>query len=198
MEKIAIIGMGYVGLPLALLAERKGYQVVGIDIDAEKITTLEQKKPPFFELSLEEHLQTAQNISFTTDFATLAEASTVVICVPTPVHNNHTPNLQPVISATEGVARYLKKGQLVILESTVNPGVSETIVLPILETSGLKAGEDFYLAHCPERINPGDPKWNVENINRVVGSLEAIGLEKASAFYESILTRLLQWPAVNY
>lgn len=119
----------------------------------------------------------------------MSTADIVIICVPTPVYENHMPNLKPVIGATEGIAPYLKKGHLVILESTVNPGVSESIVLPILEEkSGLKGGVDFYLAHCPERINPGDKKWNVENINRVVGSFENVGLGMAAAFYESILT----------
>lgn len=189
MEKIAVIGLGYVGLPLALLAERKGFSVIGIDIDDKKINLLNSKTPPFLEENLEHYLQTATNITFTSDFSKVADASIVVICVPTPVYENHMPNLEPVIGATKGIAPYLKKGQLVILESTVNPGVSESAVLPILEEeSGLKGGQDFYLAHCPERINPGDKKWNVENINRVVGSLEGVGLEKASAFYEAILT----------
>ncbi|HCC05470.1 TPA: UDP-N-acetyl-D-glucosamine dehydrogenase [Patescibacteria group bacterium] len=150
---------------------------------------LKTNKPPFLEENLEKHLQDATKITFTTDFSTVSTADIVIICVPTPVYENHMPNLKPVIGATEGIAPYLKKGHLVILESTVNPGVSESIVLPILEEkSGLKGGVDFYLAHCPERINPGDKKWNVENINRVVGSFENVGLGMAAAFYESILT----------
>ncbi|MBP9750011.1 MAG: nucleotide sugar dehydrogenase [Candidatus Pacebacteria bacterium] len=187
-EKIAVIGLGYVGLPLALLAERKGYSVVGIDVDANKVTLLKNKKSPFLEEKLEEYLAHAEHISFSSDFSDLRGASLVIICVPTPVHHNHMPDLTPVIGATEGVATHLEKGQMVILESTVNPGVSEEVVLPILEKSGLKGGVDFHLAHCPERINPGDARWNVENINRVVGSLDAEGLAKASAFYRNIIT----------
>jgi UDP-N-acetyl-D-glucosamine dehydrogenase len=188
MKKLAVVGMGYVGLPLALLAERKGYEVVGIDIDTSKITSLNDRKAPFHELNLPEYLQNAKNITFSDQFNVLESIDIVAICVPTPVHADHTPNLQPVIGATEAVAKRLQKGQLVILESTVNPGVSETVVLPILEKNGLKGGVDFYLSHCPERINPGDPKWNVENINRVVGSLDSVGLDKTAEFYESILT----------
>jgi len=105
------------------------------------------------------------------------------------VYENHLPNLEPVKKACEHIAKFLQKGQLVILESTVNPGVSESIVLPILEKgSGLQGGVDFYLAHCPERINPGDKKWNVANINRVVGSLEEKGLKMAVDFYRSIIS----------
>ncbi len=187
-QKIAVVGLGYVGLPLALLAQKKGYSVVGIDVDEVKIQLLQNRQSPFHdELIAKDLLTTA--IDFTTDFSCLVGLETVIICVPTPVYDDRMPNLDIVKSATQNVAKYLQKGQLVILESTVNPEVSETIVLPILEEiSGLKGGEDFYLAHAPERINPGDPKWNVENINRVVGSLEEIGLEKAATFYESILT----------
>jgi UDP-N-acetyl-D-glucosamine dehydrogenase len=188
-RSVAIIGLGYVGLPLALLAERKGYTVVGIDIDARKIDLLKANKPLFFDEEVEKYLQTATNITYTTDFANVSDMPIVIICVPTPVCEGYLPNLKPLISATEGIAPHLKKGHLVILESTVNPGVSEEIVLPILEKmSGLKGGTDFSLAHCPERINPGDKKWNVGNINRVIGSLDSAGLEKAAAFYESILT----------
>lgn len=188
-KTIAVVGLGYVGLPLALLAERKGFSVRGIDIDTKKIEKLQEGVVPFLDSEVEQHLIKAKNISFSADFSSVADSSIVIICVPTPVHENHIPDLGPVIGATEGIAAHLQKGQLVILESTVNPGVCENVVLPILEKkSGLRAGVDFYLAHCPERINPGDKKWNVENINRVVGATDAEGLRRAALFYESITT----------
>lgn len=189
MQKVTVVGLGYVGLPLALLVERKGFSVTGVDIDTAKIALLQKRESPFLEAEIDKYLPLAENLSFASDFSSVAEAEIVIICVPTPVHNNHTPNLEPVIGATKGIAQYLKKGQLIILESTVNPGVSEAIVLPILEAaSGLKVGVDISLAHCPERINPGDPKWNVENINRVVGCSDVAGLARAAEFYESIIT----------
>ena len=188
-KKISIIGLGYVGLPLALLAERKGFSVCGIDIDTKKIIELSKGGVPFIDQEIERHLAKAENISFSTDFSPVAESSIVIICVPTPVHENHIPDLRPVIGASKGVAAHLKKGQLVILESTVNPGVCENVVLPILEKiSGLHAGIDFHLAHCPERINPGDKNWTVENIPRVVGGLEEKSLEMAYEFYSSIIS----------
>ncbi len=187
-NKVIVVGVGYVGLPLALLAGKKGYEVTGIDIDEVKIVSLQSRKAPFLDEAVSLSLETS-TVQFSTDFSIVKDAEIVIICVPTPVYENHMPNLAIVESATRKVAENLQKGQLIILESTVNPDVTEHVVLPILEkVSGLKGGEDFYLAHAPERINPGDIKWNVENINRVVGSLEAVGLEKAVAFYESILT----------
>ncbi len=189
IKNVTIIGLGYVGLPLALLVERKGFVVTGVDIDTKKIDLLNNRTSPFFEPEIEKYLPTAANITFSSDFDSVATADVVIICVPTPVYDNHTPNLEPVIGATKAIATFLKPGQLIILESTVNPGVSEAVVLPILESaSGLKAGVDFSLAHCPERINPGDSKWNVENINRVVGCTDALGLERAVDFYTSIIT----------
>ncbi len=187
-RKIAVVGLGYVGLPLALLAARKGYAVVGIDVDRSKIELLQAGTAPFFDEKVSEYLSTS-TVEFSTEYSCIEGAEIIIICVPTPIYENHMPNLELVVSASRSVAEYLTNGQLVILESTVNPEVSEGIVLPILEeVSGMKGGKDFYLAHAPERINPGDTKWNVENINRVVGSLESIGLEKAASFYESILT----------
>ena len=188
-EKVVVIGLGYVGLPLALLIERKGFLVTGVDIDSKKIDLLNDRTPPFLDTEIEKYLFYAQNISFQNDFSSVAAADIVIICVPTPVYDNHMPNLEPVISATKGVAEFLRPGQLIILESTVNPGVSEKVIQPILESvSGLTSGIDFSLAHCPERINPGDSKWNVENINRVVGCGDAGGLDRAAHFYESIIT----------
>lgn len=187
-NSVVVIGLGYVGLPLALLANRKGYEVLGVDLDTKKISQLEKKKSPFLDEKIEKQLLES-NCIFSSDFSGLQNYENIIICVPTPVYENHMPNLEPVITASEMVGKNLQKGQLVILESTVNPDVTEFIVLPILEKySGLKGGKDFYLAHAPERINPGDPKWSVENINRVVGSLESKGLDKAAKFYESILT----------
>lgn len=184
---VAIIGLGYVGLPLAVLADQKKYQVIGIDIDIEKVTKLQKKILPFKDGTLIEDLRKS-TILFTTDFKKVSEARTVVICVPTPVHDNHMPDIGPVRGACEHIAAYMKPGTLVVLESTVNPGVSEEIVLPALEAkSGLKAGVDFHLAHCPERINPGDHKWDVHNIPRVLGALNPEGLKKAYAFYTSII-----------
>lgn len=185
---IAVVGLGYVGLPLALLVDIKGYKVVGVDLDAKKVKLLNKRAVPFADREIAGQLKKS-SIEATTNFGRIKSASIVVICVPTPVYENHMPNLEPVKSACEKIAPHLQKGQLVVLESTVNPGVSENIVLPILEKiSGLKCGKDFFLAHCPERINPGDKKWSVENINRVVGASNQEGLEKAVEFYKSIIS----------
>lgn len=186
-KTLAVVGLGYVGLPLALLADKKGYRVHGIDINPQRVDLLNQRIAPFRDEEIERKLPRA-SFEATANFDKIREAEIIIICVPTPVFENHLPNLEPLKEAAEGIAKFLQKGSLVVLESTVNPGVSENILLPILENiSGFKAGVDFYLAHCPERINPGDKKWRVENIPRVIGSLEPIGLAKALEFYRSIL-----------
>lgn len=168
-ETLAVVGLGYVGFPLARLAAKKDFNLIGVDIDAAKVNSIKE----FYA---------------TTNFSELRKAKIIIICVPTPVHKNRLPNYEPVEKACKSIAPYLKKGDLVILESTVNPGVSEGIVLPILEKySGLKRGE-FLLAHCPERINPGDTKWDVSNIPRVVGGLNKESTDKAIAFYKSLIS----------
>lgn len=187
-KDIVIIGLGYVGLPLALLASRKGHKVTGIVKNPEKAELINNRKSPIQDEKLIEDLKNT-TLTATTDYEVIKTASIIIICVPTPVHENNMPDLEPVISASTNTAKNLQKGQTVILESTVNPGVSEEVILPILEKiSGLKGGIDFHLVHCPERINPGDPKWNVENISRVIGSVDPEGLRIATDFYESILT----------
>lgn len=184
---LAVVGLGYVGLPLALLADRKGYRVTGIDIDENKIRMINEKLSPFGDERITQELQKSR-LEATSDSSRISESNIIVVCVPTPVHEDYSPNLYPVSSACESIGRHLRSGQLIILESTVNPGVSETVVQPILErSSGLRAGVDFFLAHCPERINPGDKKWDIENINRVIGALSTIGLNKAIDFYKSII-----------
>ncbi len=186
-DTVAIIGLGYVGLPLAVLAAKKGYSVVGVLRDTTKMDLINGGKSPIEEEYISDNL-TPNLINATIDYAAIRTASTIIICVPTPVHENNLPDLEPVITATESIAEHLQRGQLVILESTVNPGVCDTVVKPILERlSGLRCGIDFDLAHCPERINPGDPKWNVSNISRVVGGFTPSGKKRAADFYRTII-----------
>lgn len=185
-EVVAVIGLGYVGLPLALRASERGYHVIGLDSNEKRIALLKEKKSPIPEERLIEQMQEFP-FTPTTDPATLKEADIVLICVPTPVDEMYYPDLTPVKEAATMAAKNLKQGALVVLESTVNPGVSEEVIQPILEAHGHKLGTDVYLAHCPERINPGDPKWNVSNIPRVVGATDTTGLERALSFYRSIV-----------
>ncbi|MBI2113204.1 MAG: nucleotide sugar dehydrogenase [Candidatus Wildermuthbacteria bacterium] len=185
---VAVIGLGYVGLPLALLAERKGYRVIGIDINPSKVDLISKRVSPFKDARVSQQLKRS-SIEATTDFSRAKEAAISVICVPTPVFENHAPNLEPVRSACQSLAQNISQGQLVVLESTVNPGVTDEVVLPILEEySQLECGQDFFLAHCPERVNPGDPAWTVERIPRVVGGFDKTSLGMAMVFYESILS----------
>ena len=184
---VAVVGLGYVGLPLALLTDRKGHRVVGIDISEKKIASIRGGISPFFDEQIQKHLD-AKPLSVDTDFARIRESEIVIVCVPTPVHEDHLPDLGPLRGACEAIAPHMQKGTLVVIESTVNPGVCDTVVIPALEEhSGLKAGEDFMVSHCPERVNPGDERWSVENINRVAGSLTPEGLEKTLDFYRSIV-----------
>lgn len=185
-KSVCIIGMGYVGLPLAAVCAQKGYAVTGYDLDKEKLDIIAQGKSPFHEKFLEELLPKVK-IEVTNDPERIRNHEIYVICVPTPVDSKHMPILDPVIGASEVIAQNMPKGALVILESTVNPGVSEEVVLPIFNKAGFEVGKDFFLSHSPERVDPGNEKWNVSNIPRVVGSMEEIGLKRTMDFYKSII-----------
>jgi UDP-N-acetyl-D-glucosamine dehydrogenase len=187
LKTVSVIGLGYVGLPLAVRCQERGYSVIGLDLDTEKIALLQSGKQPFQDDYLEENFALFPLSQVTSDAKDIAQADIHIIAVPTPVDHARHPDLTPVISASETVAKYTKKGALVILESTVNPYVSEEVVKPIFEQAGFTIGEDIYISHCPERINPGDPKWNVTNIPRVVGSFDQVGLEMSVHFYSSIV-----------
>jgi len=175
-------------MPLALLASKKGYVVYGIDTNKERVQSIKDKRSPFLDDDIQKELNKTKLVA-TTNFSVISECKIIIICVPTPIDKDKTPNLGLVESACINISQFIKKGTTIILESTVNPGVCESIVMPILEKgSGLKSDKDFYVAHCPERINPGDKKWNVENINRVIGSLSKKGLKIAKDFYTSIIS----------
>ena len=182
---IAVVGLGYVGLPLALLAERKGYKVIGIDVSSEKMELLNKRVAPFADQEIAEQLKNS-SLEATMDFSKIKDASVIIICVPTPIHKNHMPNLEPVENACRSIASFLQKEQLVILESTVNPGICENIILSILEKeSGLIVNKDFYLGHCPERVMPGKLLNNLQNYHRVVGGFDKETAEAMRDLYKT-------------
>lgn len=190
---VAVVGLGYVGLPLALLAKEKGMRVIGIDSNAGKIETIQAGHSPIKDARLEADAQ-KYRIEATTNASRAADAAVVIICVPTPVFKNNEPDLRPLTSALESLRPYLRAGQVLIVESTINPGVMDEIALPLLkQRADLKLdaidGEAgvVYLAHCPERVNPGDSKWSVRNIPRVIGGYTQTGVSLAKDFYDSVL-----------
>jgi nucleotide sugar dehydrogenase len=185
-EKVCVIGLGYVGFPLAILAATKGYEVFGYDKDEKKLSRIEKGENIVDEKYLDEMLPKVK-LNIIRDEKDLNQCDIFVIAVPTPVDEKYYPDLGFVEAASRTVAENMKSGALVIVESTINPGVCEEVVRPIFEKAGWKIGENVFISHCPERINPGDPKWNVTNIPRVVGSFDEKGLEKSVKFYESIL-----------
>lgn len=185
-QTVAVVGLGYVGLPLALLADQKVLKTIGLDVDPNKLSALAAKTSYIDDVT--DQQIAVSNVEFTSDASRVSDADAVIICVPTPVTHDKQPDLSPVKSAVKSIAKHLQKGSLLVIESTVNPGVCDDIVIPLVETeSGLKVDKDIYLAHCPERINPGDPKWNVSNINRVVGANSKASLDRAVKLYESII-----------
>lgn len=187
LPKVTIIGLGYVGFPLACaIAKSKKYRVYGLDTDKERVDKINMRISPVEDKQAEEDIKTIR-VRATTDENVLRESKFVIVCVPTPINEERKPDLTPVIMASESISRNLQKGQIIILESTVNPGVCEEVILPILERGNFKGGIDFELIHCPERIDPGNQKWNVYNINRNIGGLTMAGTHIAANFYRSFL-----------
>lgn len=190
-KQVAVIGLGYVGLPLASLCAVKGYKVIGFESNQRVVDILSNGKSHIVDETVETLLSNANesgNFNPTTEKMSLSDCRIYLICVPTPIDCNNDPDIQPLISALDVIAPYINKDDLIIVESTVFPGTCDDIVLPYLEDrTGKKVGVDFQLAHCPERVNPGDDFWTTENIPRVVGATTAEGTRSAAEFYVSIL-----------
>ncbi|MCM3539124.1 nucleotide sugar dehydrogenase [Priestia endophytica] len=184
-EKIAVVGLGYVGMPIAVAFARK-VNVIGFDLNQEKIELYKSGIDPTNEVGDQAIRQT--QVEFTSDETKLREAKFHIVAVPTPINMDKTPNLSPVEGASIIIGRNLTKGSIVVYESTVYPGVTEDICIPILEReSGLKCGTDFKVGYSPERINPGDKVHTLENIIKIVSGIDEESLEEIAAIYEVVI-----------
>ena len=185
-EKIALIGLGYVGMPIAVAFAAKGIEVIGFDSNKAKIELYKSGIDPTEEVGDEIIKNTT--VQFTCEETKLRDAKFHIVAVPTPVNTDHTPDLSPVIEASETVGRNLTKGSIVVYESTVYPGVTEDVCVPILEReSGMKCGIDFKVGYSPERINPGDKIHRLENIHKIVSGMDAESLDEIKRVYDLVI-----------
>ncbi|HET7865145.1 MAG TPA: nucleotide sugar dehydrogenase, partial [Burkholderiaceae bacterium] len=184
---VAVVGLGYVGLPLAVEFGKK-YRTLGFDLSTEKVEAYRRCIDPTGEVSSED-LRAAEWLSCSTDAAVLGEADFIVVAVPTPVDDAHNPDFTPLVKSSESVGKYLKRGAVVVYESTVYPGATEEVCIPILErVSGLKWKKDFFVGYSPERINPGDKQRTLTKITKVVSGDTPETLATVQRMYGSIIT----------
>jgi len=182
---IGIIGLGYVGLPLAQAFRRAEFNVVGFDIDPQKIDALMAGRSYFKHICHERiaEMKPGKGFEATTDFSRIRDIDAILICVPTPLTKTRDPDMSYIVGTAETIAPHLKKGQLIVLESTTYPGTTRDVLRPILERSGLKAGTDFYLAFSPEREDPANPDFTTRTIPKVVGGFDPASRDLAAALY---------------
>jgi UDP-N-acetyl-D-glucosamine dehydrogenase len=187
--RLGVIGLGYVGLPLAVEFARAGFHVVGFDVDQAKVDQLNAGSSYIPDVPSTHLAEVVNNGTFvaSTQPESLADVDIIDICVPTPLRKTRDPDLSYVVQAVDTTAAVLRKGQLVILESTTYPGTTDEVVQPTLEARGLTAGEDFYLAFSPERVDPGNPTYHTKNIPKVVGGINEASTRAAVAFYSQMM-----------
>jgi UDP-N-acetyl-D-glucosamine dehydrogenase len=188
-----VIGLGYVGLPLAVEAGKGGIRVLGFDVKESVVASVNEGRSHVLDVQGSDvaALRKAGLLEATTDMARLAECDVISICVPTPLSKTRDPDVSYILASSEAVAKGLRKGQLVILESTTYPGTTREVLLPALEATGLKVGEDFHLCFSPERVDPGNATWHTKNTPKVVGGITAACSAAGAAFYERFLDTLV-------
>jgi len=190
---VAVVGLGYVGLPLALTFVKKGFSVLGVDVDKDRVARIRSKKSYITDVTARELREAASTGRFcvTSDFRLLKEADAILICVPTPLKTKYSPDISYIKQAVVSISRNIKRGSLVILESTTYPGTTEEVILPLLQKNGLRHGEDFYLCFSPERIDPGNTSYSVDKIPKVVGGLSREAASLAVALYSRIIKKVI-------
>ena len=191
--KVGIVGLGYVGLPLAVEFAKAGFGVTGIDLSDSKIARVNARESYVGDVANAAlaPLVESGKLSATTDFSVVRDLDTVNICVPTPLRKTKDPDMSYIVSACGEIAKYLHPGMLVILESTTYPGTTDELVLPMLEQGGLKAGRDFFLCFSPERVDPGNPRYNTSNIPKVVGGVTRACTEMGRLFYSQAIAKVV-------
>ena len=191
--KIGIIGMGYVGLPLAVEFAKNGFKVIGIDIDKDKINKLNRGKSYILDVEDNILLNLIKNktLAATNDYNILKKLNAIIICVPTPLSKTKTPDISYILTAVKEIKKHLQKSQIIILESTTYPGTTREIILPELESTGLKAGKDFFLAFSPERIDPGNKKYTIKNTPKVIGGITPTCTELSKTLYKQIIDNVV-------
>jgi len=191
--KIAVVGLGYVGLPLAMELSKKGFVVFGIEIDRDRLTRIKRKETYITDVSSQElrNALSSGRLIPCGDFKILKEADVVIVCVPTPLKGKYHPDVSFIKEAVKSISRNLKQGSLVILESTTYPGTTDEVILPLLEAGGLKHGKDFHLCFSPERIDPGNVKYPISKIPKVIGGVTKKAGFLGKAFYDIIIDRVI-------
>lgn len=191
--RIGVIGLGYVGLPLAVEKGKVGFPVVGFDINAARVDRVNAADNYIGDVKDEDLRDIVQRgiLAASTDFSRLAECDVVIICVPTPLTITRDPDISYMKASADVIAKYLRPGQLITLESTTYPGTTEEVILPILEKTGLKVGQDFFLAFSPERVDPGNKRFSTKNTSKVVGGMTPVCLEIAYALYTQTITNVV-------
>lgn len=191
--KIGVIGLGYVGLPLAMAFAKKGFKVWGIDVDKDRVARLKKGQSYIIDLKPSDILELQRKAVLIVGFdvRVMKQLDAVIICVPTPLLKTKEPDVSFIVSATETVKKHIRRGQVIVLESTTYPGTTDEVMLPILESTGLKEGKDFYLAFSPERIDPGNAKYFVTNIPKIVGGISRKSTEIAAVLYNQIIDKIM-------
>ncbi len=191
--RVGIIGLGYVGLPLAAEFAKGGFRVTGFEVDAQKVRDIKDGESYIADVPTAEVAELVKKglLTATLDFAGLRKMDAVIICVPTPLRKSKDPDVSYIVASVKEARKYLRRGQLIILESTTYPGTTKELVKPMLETGGLKAGRDFFLAFSPERVDPGNSKYGVKNTPKVVGGHTPACTALAAALYGAVIDRVL-------
>jgi len=190
---IGVIGLGYVGLPLAITFANKGFNVIGIDISEGRIRSIRRGISYISDISNKELKETIQSkrLEVTSYFKAIKKLDAVIICVPTPLRKKREPDMSYIKKAVNKIKRNIKRGQIIVLESTTYPGTTREILLPLLESTGLKEGKDFYLAFSPERIDPGNKKYKTENTPKIIGGISDYSTDIAKVLYDQIIKKVV-------
>ena len=197
--RLSVLGLGYVGLPLAVAYAKAGFEVVGFDLSAEKVDQINRKRSYIIDISDAELAETVKpgGLRATTDFSELANVDAVNICVPTPLGKTGDPDISYIQSAVASISAGMHPGMLVILESTTYPGTTEEVILPILSKDGLQVGKDFFLAFSPERVDPGNAQYTTINIPKVVGGVTPACTEVAKTLYSQVMNKVVPVSSVR-